>query len=39
MAALVTDRKTQFVTSQSLGVEAHVGNTPLIPLNQAFSVG
>lgn len=33
MTALVIDTKTHFVASQAPGIEAHVGNTPLIPLN------
>lgn len=34
MTALVIDNKTQLVASTGLGLDAHVGNTPLIPLNR-----
>ena len=34
MTALVIDNKTQLVASTGLGLDAHVGNTPLIPLNK-----
>jgi cysteine synthase B len=32
MTTLVIDTKTHFVASQAPGIEAHVGNTPLLPL-------
>ena len=37
MTALVIDTKTHFVASQAPGIEAHVGNTPLLPLNHLSS--
>ena len=37
MTALVIDTKTHFVASQAPGIEAHVGNTPLLPLTHLSS--
>jgi cysteine synthase B len=34
MTALVIDNQTQLVASSTLGLDAYVGNTPLIPLNK-----
>jgi cysteine synthase B len=34
MTALVIDNQTQLVASSGLGLDAHVGNTPLLPLSK-----
>jgi len=37
MTALVVDHKTKLMSPRALGIEGHVGNTPLLPLNSLFS--
>ena len=37
MTALVIDNKTKLLLPRHLGIDAHVGNTPLLPLNKLSS--
>jgi cysteine synthase B len=37
MTALVIDRKTKLFAPRTLGIDAHVGNTPLLPLDKLSS--
>lgn len=37
MTALVIDNKTEMLAPQQLGIDAHVGNTPLLPLSKISS--